>query len=483
MLLTITTTHRPATDIGFLLHKNPTRCQEAELAVGKAHMFYPEATEERCTFALVLDIDPIVLVRGGENKDGGLLDQYVNDRPYATSSFLSVAIATTLRSALNGLCKQRPNLVDQIFPIEATITPLPVRGGLELISRLFAPLGYEIEVRPIALDEAFPEWGASPYVRLTLKARCRVMDLLCHLYVLIPVLDLKKHYFIEAGEVEKLLAKGGTWLPLHPDRDLIARRYLRRKRSLAAEAIARLAEADDEADEEEAAETATTEPQGEAVDEKPKDAAEERLEKPLRLHEHRLNTVVETLKSLGARRVLDLGCGSGKLLKRFLREKQFTEIVGMDIGSRDLERAAWRLRLETLPERQKNRIKLIQGALTYLDKRLEGYDAAALVEVIEHIDLDRLASVERALFEFARPAAIIVTTPNRDYNVKFEGLPQGQFRHADHRFEWTRAEFQTWVGHVCEVFGYRARIEPLGEIDAEFGAPSQMAVFERGLHE
>jgi 3' terminal RNA ribose 2'-O-methyltransferase Hen1 len=475
MLLTITTTYRPATDLGYLLHKNPGRSQEAELAYGRAHLFYPEATGDRCTFALLLDLDPVAIVRGNAGQDGGLLDQYVNDRPYAASSFLSVAMAVSLRTALNGRCDQRPELVQQAIPLEAAVTPLPVRGGADLVARLFGPLGYEIETVSIPLDEAWPEWGSSPYVTLRLKAECRLADLLNHLYVLIPVLDLKKHYFIDGDEIEKLLARGGSWLASHPDRELIARRYLRRKRSLAAEAIARLAEADGLEDEE-----ASPGPAGDEAAELPKDAAEESLEKPLRLHEQRLQAVMEVLKASGARRVADLGCGAGKLLKRLVAEKQFEEILGLDIGIRSLEIAARRLRLDTLNEKKRNRIKLMQGALTYRDTRIEGFDAAALVEVIEHIEPDRLPSAERAIFEFAKPGLVVITTPNREYNAKFEGMAPGSLRHADHRFEWTRSEFSGWASGVAGRFGYAVRFQGIGEADPELGHPSQMAVFERG---
>jgi 3' terminal RNA ribose 2'-O-methyltransferase Hen1 len=480
MLLSITTTHRPATDLGFLLHKNPARSHELELAFGRAHMVYPEATDERCTFALMLDIDPVGLVRGS-GKDGGLLDQYVNDRPYAASSFLSVAIAKTLRTALGGRCEARPELVQQAIPLSALVTPLPVRGGTDLVERLFAPLGYRSTAEALPLDAAMPEWGASPYVTLRLEATCRLVDLLNHLYVLIPVLDLKKHYYIDADEIEKLLAKGGDWLPAHPERDLIARRYLRRRSALAREAIARLAEATDAgAEEAEVAAEAERQPDTDGVVEPARNLAEARLEKPLRLHEHRLDRVAEVLKASGARRVVDMGCGSGKLLKRLLAERQFTELLGVDVGSLDLEIAARRLRLDTMSERQRARIRIVQGALTYRDTRVEGFDAAALVEVIEHIEPDRLASVERVVFELARPGLVVVTTPNREYNAKFEGMKPGQMRHPDHRFEWTRAEFGAWVDGIIARFGYTARVEPLGEADALLGAPSQMAIFERG---
>lgn len=347
MLLSITTTLRPATDLGYLLHKHPARSHELELAFGRAHMFYSEASDEQCTFALLLDIDPVGLVRGS-GKEGGLIDQYVNDRPYAASSFLSVAIAKTLRTALGGRCDARPELVRQAIPLSALVTPLPVRGGAQLVERLFAPLGYRITVEALPLDEAMPDWGPSPYMTLRLEATCRLADLLNHLYVLIPVLDLKKHYYIDAEEIEKLLAKGGSWLPAHPERDLIARRYLRRSSALARQAIARLAEMEPDVAGNEIEGEST--PDADGVVEPARNAAEERLEKPLRLHDQRLDRVAEVLKASGARRVVDLGCGSGKLLKRLMAEKQFTEILGVDVNLQDLEIAARRLRLDTLSE-------------------------------------------------------------------------------------------------------------------------------------
>ena len=498
MLLTITTTHQPAGDLGYLLHKNPSRLHEMELSFGKARLFYPEVGPERATFALVLDVDPVALVRG-KGQGGtrqGLVDQYVNDRPYAASSFLAVAIAKTLRNALGGSSKERPQLAEAAIPLEARILPLPVRGADGLVERLFAPLGYKVTVEPIALDDTWPEWGASPYVSLDLKGNCRLRDLLAHLYVLIPVLDARKHYFVDRHEIEKLLVKGEGWLAAHPEKELIARRYMGPKRALAREALFRLTE--DAAPEEEivadvgaAAALGSGPPAGMQVPEaaapdggeepaqRASDAAEEAIEKPLRLHDQRLDRVTAVLREAGARKVADLGCGSGKLLKRLMAERQFTEILGLDVSVMSLELAARRLRLERMPERQRKRITLAQGALTYRDRRIEDFDAAALVEVIEHLDADRLPSLERAVFEFARPELVVVTTPNSEYNVRFDGLPPGALRHADHRFEWTRAEFESWAAPVAARHGYTVRFEGLGPADPEVGAPSQMAVFER----
>src|SRR5439155_2095399 len=140
-------------------------------------------------------------------------------------------------------------------------------------------------------------------------------------------------------------------------------------------------------------------------------------------------------------------------------EKPFEKIVGMDVSYRALEIAAERLHLDRLPEKQRQPIELIQGSLGYRDKRLAGYDAAAVVEVIEHLDEPRLAAFERVLFEFARPVTVVLTTPNSEYNTKFKTLPAGQFRHRDHRFEWNREQFRAWANGIAERFDYNVEFK------------------------
>src|SRR5947207_14358052 len=314
------------------------------------------------------------------------------------------------------------------------------------------------------LDEKFPEWGDGPYYAVKLQGTFRLQDLLNHLYVLVPVLDAEKHYWIGQDEVEKLLRKGEGWLGSHPHKETIVRRYLPRQRQLAREALARLTEEDN--------------PDPDAVE--GAHAEEElKVEDPIRLWQQRMGGVVAVLRSVGAKRIVDLGCGEGKLLRALLDEKSLTEIVGMDVSYRSLEIASQRLKLDRMPTKQKERLKLIHGSLMYRDKRLEGYDAATVVEVIEHLDPPPLAAFERVLFESARRKTIIVTTPNCEYNVKFETLPAGKFRPKDHRFEWTRAEFQAWAAGVAERFGYTVRFLPIGPEDPVLGAPTQMGVFSR----
>lgn len=464
MILTITTTHQPATDLGYLLRKSPGRLHTFDLSYGTAHVFYPEATAQRCTAALLLEVDPIGLVRGRQKTAGHDpgLQQYVNDRPYVASSLMSVAIAEVYGTAMAGNSKVRPELVEQAIPLEVQIDVLPCRGGEALLRRLFEPLGYHVTAQDHALDEQFPDWGTSRYFSVTLSGSVSVRDLLSHLYVLIPVLDDAKHYWVGEDEIEKLLRRGGEWLAKHPERELIADRYLKHRRSLARHAVARLVGQD--------------QPGADEIEEE-HEQQEEAVEKPLGLNQQRINAVLAVLRSAGARRVLDLGCGGGKLLGELFADKSFQEIVGVDVSYRSLELARQALRLDRQPERQATRVKLLHGSLTYTDKRLTGYDAAALVEVIEHLDPFRLPALERMVFEHARPGVVVVTTPNIEYNGKFETLPAGELRHRDHRFEWTREEFRAWSTRVAERHRYDVRFLPVGLEDEVVGAPTQMAVF------
>lgn len=479
MLFTVTTTHQPATDLGYLLHKNPARLQTLEVAYGQAHIFYPEATPERCTAALLLDIDPIALVRNhrGPAGEGFALEQYVNDRPYAASSFLSSALSKAFNTAMNGTCKDRPDLPDMLLPLEATVDVMPAASA-EQLERLFVPLGYTVEAQAHLLDPTIPEWGNSRYFTLHLRhAALRLRDLLTHLYVLIPVLDNSKHYWINQSEAEKLLHRGGEWLRLHPEREFITRRYLRFA-ELVNPTLERLLEVDEAPDSAVEREDWPTAEATEALAAAALVGQSEAVSEKQNLHDLRLDRVAEEVRRLGAKRVLDLGCGEGKLVRRLLKMPHVEHILALDVSWRELERAHQSLHVAEMPPRQRERLTLTQGSLLYHDPRLAGYDVAAVVEVIEHLDESRLAAFEQVVFARARPGAVLVTTPNADYNQRYETLSAGEFRHSDHRFEWTRAEFMAWAAGVAERNGYRVRMEPLGPEAAEVGAPSQLAVFE-----
>lgn len=467
VLLTLSTTHQPATDLGYLLHKHPSRVQSFGLSVGRAHVFYPETAENRCTVALLVEVDPVSLVRGrGDNSRGGFaLGQYVNDRPYAASSLLAVAIKRVFATAMTGRCDSRAGLAAGPIPLQITLPAVPCGGDAELLHRLFEPLGWHVDASTAPLDPHLPEWGNAPYADLRLTGEVRLADALNQLYVLLPVLDDSKHYWVGNEEIEKLLRAGQGWLADHPERELIASRYLKHQRTLTATAVARLSESD-------------------AVHSDDRDGSDDgggRIESTTAspLSEMRRRAVMEIIRESGARRVGDFGCGEGSLIAELLHDITIERIVGADVSMRSLHTAARRLHLDTLPQPQRDRVELLQAALTYHDDRLVGLDLAVLMEVIEHVDPSRLAALESTVFGHAAPTRVVVTTPNAEHNVRYDGLAHGQLRHHDHRFEWGRAQFAQWAGVVGEAYGYDVQLRPVGPDDPQVGPPTQLALFTR----
>jgi 3' terminal RNA ribose 2'-O-methyltransferase Hen1 len=470
VLLSISSTLHPATDLGFLLHKHPGRLQSFEVSVGTAHVFYPEATDSRCTAALLLEVDPIALVRGrrGPAGDGFALGQYVNDRPYAASSMMSMVLSKVFRTAMTGRCDARPELATAAIPLEIRVPALPCRGGAELARRVFEPLGWRVEATTSLLDEQFPAWGESSYVDLRLAGQHRVADALNHLYVLLPVLDDAKHYWVSPDEVDKLVRAGSGWLAGHPEKELITRRYLAHRGVFARAALARLAEVEDT--QPELIDNATETP---LVGHEP--------DRPVPLAQQRREAVLAAVHASGGRQIGDFGCGEGVLVADLLAVRSIDQVVAVDVSVRTLELAARKLQLDRMSEQQRARLQIFQSSLTYRDDRLSGLDAAVLMEVVEHVDPPRLAALERTVFGHAAPGTVLVTTPNVEHNVRFENLPPGTKRHRDHRFEWTRAEFLAWTERVAGDHGYTVRILPVGTDDPEVGPPTQLAVFTRSV--
>ena len=463
MLVSLTSTTPVATDLGYLLHKHPDRVRSIDVGFGRAHVFYPEATAQRCTATTYVEVDPLGGTRHRKPGRAQGLEPYLNDRPYAASSMLSVALGRLFRTALRGTCHDRPELVAQPLALEIGLPVLPLRrGGQEVLRRLFSPLGYEVECAPIVLDSEFPAWGDSPYVSARLIGRQTVRSALEHLFVLLPVLDDAKHYWIGPDEVDKLLLRGGDWLGSHPESDLITRRYLRLP-EFTREALARLADAGEDTD----------------LLDAQRDEAEQATELPIRLGEQRLDAVLEAVRRVGAGRVVDLGCGEGRLLQRLTVEPAVTHTVGVDASIGALKRAEKRLKLDRMSERRREQVQLLQGALTYTDSRLQGFDVATVVEVVEHLDSERLDVFAEVVFGHISAASVVLTTPNREYNANFDHLDARGLRHDDHRFEWTRSEFQAWTSGISERFGYGVEISGIGPVDPVHGPPTQMAVFSR----
>lgn len=455
MLVTITSTAPQASNLSHLLRKHPDKAQSFDLAVGTAHVFYPEVSDERCTVALLLEVDAIGLVRDKRFRGGddGSLGRYVNDRPYASSSMVAVALGQVFRTAMGGRSESFPDLAASPLPLRITVAALPTRGSDRdgLVERLFAPLGWTVSASPIVLDPEFPEWGDSPYVDLTLTGEVRLSEALRHLYVLLPVLDDSKHYWVSDDEVGKLLRAGEGWLSEHPERDLITKRYLAHQRSLVNEASGQLPTPPEE--------TAPT--------------------RPRPLAPQRAEAVLQALADVSAHTVADVGCGEGALLSRLITDPAMTTIIGTDVSARALANAERRLNLREASDRQRERIRLLQSSVTYDDSRLSGLDAIVLMEVVEHVDAERLPALEASVFAAAAPSTVIVTTPNSDYNALFESLPAGRFRHPDHRFEWSRAEFAAWSSGVAERHGYAVEYRHVGDVDASLGSPTQLALFRK----
>ena len=469
MLLTVTTTASPATDLGYLLHKHPARAQSFGVASGTAHVFFPEASPGRCTAALLLEVDPVALVRGPADS----VTHYVNDRPYAASSLLAVAVKRVFGTALTGRCEARPELAARAIPLEIHVPALRCVGGAGLAARVFRPLGWTVYAEPVPLEPS--SWGDSAYVDLRLTGTVRLADALNHVFVALPVLDDAKHYWVSTDEVDKLVRAGSGWLAGHPEKELITGRYLAHRRALTDAALARLAESDDldpaELDNAVPALAPEAGPQAET-------GPRAETGRPASLAVLRRQAVLGVLREAGARTVADLGCGEGTLTADLLNDSGFTRVIAADVSARALAQAARRLRLDQMPDARRERLAMFQSSLTYRDARLSGLDAAVLMEVIEHVEPDRLSALERAVFGFGAPRTVVVTTPNREYNPEY-GMTAGKLRHRDHRFEWDRAQFRSWASRVADAYGYSVRFSGAGRESPTAGSPTQLAVFTR----
>jgi SAM-dependent methyltransferase len=498
MLITFTCRAPRAPEVGHLLGKNPASVFERPFSGGTVSVFYSEVADDHITVAMITEVDTVGLVRGPAALAG--LDQYVNDRPYVASSLTSVALNMAFRTAMNGESQALPERARERMRWSVALPAVACDEGETLIRELFEPLGYTVATERLLLDSQFPAWGMANLFQVRLEGELTTAEVFNHLYVLLPVLDNAKHYYVTESEVDKLLARGGAWLATHPARTLIARRYLRYRRPLVISTLARLrdpeaAVATDE-ELEELEPTPASDPAALGVATKEEAATDlaaaeapealaaepmglERKRQEMGLHEQRLRAVMAAVREADATSLADVGCGEGRLLALALAEPKLTRILGLDVSTRALTLARRRLHLDRLPPAQRARIEVAQGSLLYRDRRLEQFDVLAMVEVIEHLDPPRLGAMERVVFEHARPRRVVVTTPNREYNVVWEKLGGDALRHEDHRFEWTRAECQAWAERVATTYGYRARREDVGPAEGDLGAPSQLVVLDQ----
>ncbi len=447
MHLQITTTHRPATDLGYLLHKHPGKVNVADLSSGRTSMCFPRADAEACTFALSVEVDPVALVRDRV----GTTDAYVNDRPYAASSLLAHAIGRALGTARAGTCKARPDLVGVAMPFEVVVEGVGAGDRRLDPATAFGCLGYSVTFEPYEVDARGLGTLRARSGRLTLAGTVSLADMLDHLCVLLPVLDGDIHAYVDEGAVDSMLARSGRWLAAHPCRERIVRTFTKRLPALGERAMAGLR-------------TASGEP---PVTDGPG--------APRRLDDDRRDFVVSAVAASGARSLLDLGCGEGKLLLRLADMPAVRRVLGVDPSVRDVGRLRERLDRREVKVPHGIEVEVRFGTLALRDTRLAGFDAAVLSEVVEHVEPGRLEALERHLFGDAAPRTVVVTTPNHEFNVVW-GLPAGVLRHDDHRFEWDRAGFLAWVGKVEASYGYSATIHGIGDALPDLGHPTQAAV-------
>jgi 3'' terminal RNA ribose 2''-O-methyltransferase Hen1 len=454
MLLTITYKGKDTQDLGYMLFKNPNRPQSVKLTTGSAYVYYPKVSDEETTIALLLDINSLDLAKGEKGKDvqpQSLFD-YVNDRPYVASSFLATAMNKVFGTAISGRGDEYQELVDSKLNLSATIHMFPCPVDKERINKVFEPLGYEVNYETFLLDNKFPEWGDSKYVNLTVSGNVVLRDLLKQIILLIPVFDKFKHYDVSnQDELNKLLKLGDGWLSDHPEKDFIVNRYLQFKKGLVNKAQEHLKSDVDEI--EESIDKAVT-------------------EKEESLNTTRFNSVINELIKIEAKSVLDIGCSNGKLLEAIRDKMPNIKLAGIDVHLKAVSIAD-----KMANKKDLDKIDFFQSSILYKDKRFKGYDAVTAIEVMEHIDEFKLYLFEKVLFGYINPRVAILTTPNKDYNENYDNINNKGLRHFDHRFEFTKREFESWVTKICSKYGYIYFFKSIGKADEKDQQPTLMVTF------
>jgi 3' terminal RNA ribose 2'-O-methyltransferase Hen1 len=474
LLLSLSVSGEHAPDLGFILYKHPDRVFEKSTPKNRITGFFAENSAGRAEFCLTVEVDQVERVRG-VNWDRGIAS-YVEPMPFLAASHMSQALSSALGSAMNGVLASKDPIVDArvkevgVKPLPITIKVGAVRCSPYMITRLFEELGWTVMVESHGLDVPnVSEEDDRPLHVFTLTGAATVSDALTQLYVLLPVLDPSRHYFYDESEVRKLFDKGGEWLKNHSARDLIISRYLSKSKELREYARQLFGRFQEKKDIDELI-AETEDAMGEWED--PDDNSP---------HQQRHSRIVGDIAEWRARTVIDLGCGEGKLLERLVRIAPDMRVVGIEPSAREIERA--RKKLSNNPGKNLDpRVEFVHGSAMYGDERFKGFDAAVLSEVIEHVDEERLSLLARSVFGIMAPRRVIITTPNGDYNKVFGFFP-GEFRHADHRFEWTMTECRAWVDGVTATYDYEAEITPVGgrnpEADEANGEISHYIVFTK----
>lgn len=448
MQLTIRATGENVKAISHLLSKNPNNLYERNHKGHLVRLFYSEFTEERVEVTIFVTPDPIELMQKGSNTYD--ITHYINDREFAVSSIFTSFIRSALGTALNGQPKEEYiKWVDYRFPFTFEFGPVASTLSDQHIKDLFEPIGYEVAITRPEIHYAIDLKDKSSARFLALSGSQTLQDALRHLFVLIPVIDNYKHYFIDEKEIEKLERYGEGWLEGHPLRDMIYRQALRFKE------IYSLVEGSNP------------------------DAAADQPAKKVRLNDLRYEKIVETAQSLDPKTIVDFGSGEGKLSVRLAFMDGVKEILAVEPSEAENLKAKRRFdKAKEVPGFVEP--KTLWGSLFYYDERLKGKDLIVLCEVIEHIDEQRLPKAMDLILHQYAPKSFIITTPNREYNDVYD--MEDHFRHDDHRFEWTREEFQTWCKERNHQHLYELEFFGIGEEHPSQGFPTQMCVFKRKVN-
>lgn len=445
MQLTIQASGDNVKAISYLLSKNPSNLYERNHKGHLVRLFYSKFTETELEVTIFVTPDPIELIKNNSNSYD--ITHYINDREFAVSSIFCSFIRSALGTALNGQPKEEHiKWVDHPFPFTFEFGPVVSTLTDEKLMNLFEPIGYEVTINRPEIEYSIPIKTKSSARYISIKGMKTLQEGLRHLFVLIPVIDNYKHYFIDEKEIEKLERYGEGWLEQHPLRDLIYRQALRFKEIYS------------------------------LVENSSKDEKKIEPVKKVRLNELRYEKIVNTVSEMKPRSVVDFGSGEGKLSVQLGFVEGITEILAVEPSESASLKALERFNKVKNKEKFVNP-ELLWGSLFYYDERLKDKDVIILCEVIEHIDESRLPKAMDTLLHDYQPGALIITTPNRDYNELYD--MEEHLRHNDHRFEWTRAEFRQWCTERNHGNDYELLFDGIGEEHASQGFPTQMCVFKR----
>ena len=459
--------------VSHLLSKNPNNVYDRTDKGVRVRMVYTTATERETEVLMHAEPDPVDLVRG--TPDGYDITQYINDREFVTSSLFCSYIRSALGTALNGKPKEAyARWVGHPFDMELSFGPVASDLPDRAIEELFSPLGYAVTLERDELTYTFDLKKKSTVRRIILRGQVTVQNALRQLFLLIPVLDNYKHYFISEDEIDKIKRYGEGWLDSHPLKEMIIKRtlrfaelirqYERQEGALSAPAEAVNAEEDN----------VSTEGKGDGIDDP---SLQE--DPPVRLNELRYRAITDVVAGLPLkRRIVDMGAGEGKLSARLAYIPGVESILAVEPSGQSRLRAMERFaKLEersgiaAMPEP-------IIGSLFYFDEQLQNQDVMILCEVIEHIDAYRLNGIMDTIMNEYQPEVLLVTTPNKEYNQVY-AMERESFRHHDHRFEWTRAELAAQCEMWTKQAEYTFEIRGIGEYAEGFGQPTQLVIFRK----